>query len=167
MKNEKDIENFFKENYSDYLQTISLVSKDDSGETPISMIENDDVKIFNFDKGVLKKSGIIWEREIMAVDGLDFQNDTVYLIEFKNGKLNKKEDKIGIRLKLTESLLGIVRGFEDIKFKCDFENLLKLQKKYILVYNEEKNYMSASFGNILEGRANIQILKEILSKKIL
>ena len=55
MKNEKDIENFFKENYSDYLQTISLVSKDDSGETPISMIENDDVKIFKFDKGVLKK----------------------------------------------------------------------------------------------------------------
>ena len=100
----------------------------------------------------------------MAVDGLDFQNDTVYLIEFKNGKLNEKEDKIGIRLKLTESLLGIVRGFEDIKFKCDFENLLKLQKKYILVYNEEKNYMSASFGNILEGRANIQILKEILSE---
>jgi hypothetical protein len=78
--------------------------------------------------------------------------------------LNKKEDKIGIRLKLTESLLGIVRGFEDIKFKCDFENLLKLQKKYILVYNEEKNYMSTSFGNILEGRANIQILKEILSE---
>lgn len=130
------------------------------------MIENDDVKIFNFDKGVLKK---IWNNlgkryEIMAVDGLDFQNDTVYLIEFKNGKLNKKENKIGIRLKLTESLLGIVRGFEDIKFKCDFENLLKLQKKYILVYNEEKNYMSASFGNILEGRANIQILKEILSE---
>lgn len=28
MKNEKDIENFFKENYSDYLQTISLVSKE-------------------------------------------------------------------------------------------------------------------------------------------
>lgn len=64
MKNEKDIENFFKENYSDYLQTISLVSKDDSGETSISMIENDDVKIFNFDKGVLKKSGIIWERDM-------------------------------------------------------------------------------------------------------
>ena len=64
MKNEKDIENFFKENYSDYLQTISLVSKDDSEETPISMIENDDVKIFNFDKGVLKKSGIIWERDM-------------------------------------------------------------------------------------------------------
>ena len=64
MKNEKDIENFFKENYSDYLQTISLVSKDDSGETPISMIENYDVKIFNFDKGVLKKSGIIWERDM-------------------------------------------------------------------------------------------------------
>ena len=76
MKNEKDIENFFKENYSDYLQTISLVSKDDSGETSISMIENDDVKIFNFDKDVLKK---IWNNlgkryEIMAVDGLDFQN---------------------------------------------------------------------------------------------
>lgn len=39
------------------------------------MIENDDVKIFNFDKGVLKK---IWNNlgkryEIMAVDGLDFQ----------------------------------------------------------------------------------------------
>ena len=86
MKNEKDIENFFKENYSDYLQTISLVSKDDSGETSISMIENDDVKIFNFDKDVLKK---IWNNlgkryEIMAVDGLDFQNDTVYLIEFKS-----------------------------------------------------------------------------------
>lgn len=166
MKTEKDIENFFKENYRDYLQTISLVSKDDSGETPISMVENDNVKIFNFDKGVMKK---IWRNlgktyEIMAVDGLDFQNDNIYLIEFKNGKLNKKEDKIGIRLKLIESLLGIVRGFESVNFECNFKNLLKLKKKYILVYNEEKNYMPTSFGNLLEGRANIQILKEILSE---
>lgn len=166
MKIERDIENFFKENYKDYLQTISLVSKDDSNENPISMIENENIKIFNFDKGVLKK---IWKKsgkahEIMAVDGLDFQNDTIYLIEFKNGKLNKKEDKIGIRLKLIESLLGMIKGFEESNFECDFKNLLNLKKKYILVYNEEKNYLASSFGNILEGKVNIQILKELLSE---
>lgn len=166
MKLEKDIENFFKENYSDYLQPISLVSKDDSTSNFISMIEDKNIKIFNFDKGILKK---IWKRqgkthEIMAVDGLDFQNDTLYLIEFKNGKLNKKEDKIGIRLKLIESLLGIIKGFEEDKIECTFEELLKVKKKYILVYNEEKNYLVNSFGDTLEGKVNIQILKELLSE---
>lgn len=90
MKLEKDIENFFKENYSDYLQPISLVSKDDSTSNFISMIED--------------------------------------------------------------------------KIECTFEELLKVKKKYILVYNEEKNYLVNSFGDTLEGKVNIQILKELLSE---
>lgn len=138
-KTEVEINTYLNENYKDYINSISIISKDDKNDIP--MIDEENIKMFNYDKGIIKK---IWNKlekkyEIAAVDGLDFQNNTLYFIEFKNGKLSKKEDKLGIRLKMTESLIGLVKGFKKDSFDCDLHNLLSLKKRFILVYNEEKN----------------------------
>lgn len=159
MKKEIDIKNYLDKNYKDYINPISSISKDDCNNTP--MIEKENVKMFNYDKGVLKK---IWNElgksnEIAAADALDFQNNTLYFIEFKNGKLNKKEDKLGIRLKMTESLIGLVKGFKKDSFDCDLCSFLKLKKRFILVYNEEKNTINTPLEQF-KNLANIYPLKE-------
>lgn len=160
MKTEIEVNDYLNTNYKSYINSISIVSKDDCNNTP--MIEDENIKIFNYDKGVLKK---IWNQlgkihEIAAVDGLDFQNNTLYFIEFKNGKLNKKEDKFGIRLKMTESLIGLVKGFKKDSFECDLCNLLKLKKRFILVYNEEKNTLVNDPLEPFKNLANIYPLKQ-------
>lgn len=159
MKTEIEVNDYLNTNYKSYINSISIISKDDCNNTP--MIEGESIKMFNYDKGVLKK---IWNQlgkthEITAVDGLDFQNNTLYFIEFKNGKLNKKEDKFGIRLKMTESLIGLVKGFKKDSFDCDLCSFLKLKKRFILVYNEEKNTINTPLEQF-KNLANIYPLKE-------
>lgn len=58
MKTEIEVNDYLNTNYKSYINSISIVSKDDCNNTP--MIEDENIKMFNYDKGVIKKIGGQW-----------------------------------------------------------------------------------------------------------
>lgn len=96
-----------------------------------------DKKVVNFDKMkrlFCKEYLDIEETSMKSVDCyLELTTGEMVLIEFKNGKLKKEEEKIKLKLKLKDSMLIICDAFE--KSIKDVKDRLI----YIVVYNSEKN----------------------------
>ena len=124
------IEKFLKTKFKDNYQSLRFVSKRDDGNCSEPMF-NSEFKMYNFDKGMLKNNN-----PLCAVDGLDIQDDCIYFIEFKDGKIfDKEKEKKKIRLKLLESLIEI----QELLNFSSFNRINGLKKIFILVYNKEKN----------------------------
>lgn len=143
------------DDYSDYKQTLKKVSDE--------MYSEENIKFYNLDQGIFKRINKIEgkiSRELTSADCIDFQNNYIYLIEFKNGKIEKKEERFQIRLKLFESLIGILKIVKELNY--DINDIIKLNKKFILVYNEEKNVVNPN--RWIEGKANIEILQKQLQE---
>lgn len=160
MKTELEILNFLEENYPKCIKNIKIISKDK--ENKVSMVDNEEIKFFDFDEELLKRVYMGKNTSSLSgVDGLDIKNRTLYFIEFKNGNL--KKEKVKIRLKALESLVGLIKVFQKFSFECDFIDLCLLNKTFILVYNEEKNSANPN-SDRLKNLCDFTDLKEQLEQ---
>ena len=117
-------------------KTLSDCSKDDQGHELSDITEDvvdfDKVKEIYCDE-YLKASYTIFKSVDTYLEGT---NNQIFLIEFKNAKIDQKQ-KHGLHLKLKDSLLILTSLFElDLK---EFQKRLN----YIVVYCEEKNDVSS------------------------
>ena len=119
--------------------TLKQTSKDDNNE---EYMTESQIKVINFDSvgGDKYTRNNNLSIQLKTNDVLFLHNDRRYtFIEFKNGKLLDKSNRIDIK-KLKDIELKILNSMfvlEDIEEKS--LNTLKEITNYILVYNEEKN----------------------------
>ncbi|EGF15847.1 hypothetical protein J1C81_02975 [Streptococcus sanguinis] len=119
-------------------KTLRDCSKDDHGNALSNIVDDvvdfDNVKKFYCDKHLNASYTIL-----KSVDTyLEGNNNQIFLIEFKNAKIDQKQ-KHGLNLKLKDSLLILTDSFGF--------NLKDFQKRlnYIVVYSEEKNDVSSQY----------------------
>ncbi|MBR5598294.1 MAG: hypothetical protein IKW30_12960 [Lachnospiraceae bacterium] len=74
----KDIKSYLLNNYSNYLETISEMSKSDNGESLV----NDERKLYNFDKITEE---IYTNKTPESADSLYVSDKRVYFVEYKSG----------------------------------------------------------------------------------
>lgn len=147
-----DLKNFLENKCCDYYQTISIVSQRCDNEAKKSMIDDNKNKIYNYDQGILKKIKYE-ENNLCSVDGIDIKDETIYFIEFKDGKIfgkNKQNERKIIRLKAFESLIEILK----IPIDITFADICLLKKIFILVYSEEIHLQGKDFK--LEAKSNLK-----------
>ena len=121
-------------------KTLRDCSKDDQG-CALSNIDDDVVDFDNVKKIYCAKHLNASYTILKSVDTyLEGNNDQIFLIEFKNAKIDQKQ-KYGLHLKLKDSLLILTNSFGfDLK---DFQERLN----YIVVYCEGKNDVSSQYHN--------------------
>lgn len=122
------------------IQSIDVCSIDDNGAgEKVKMVTVED-PVINFDrfKTLFCNHELgITEEALKSVDCyLELDNGQIYLIEFKNGKIDNSVRK-DLNTKLKDSLLMINHSFE--------QNLgyAKTNINYVVVYNSTKNGLSA------------------------
>ena len=119
--------------------TLKQTSKDDNNE---EYMTESQIKVINFDSvgGDKYTRNNNLSIQLKTNDVLFLHSDRIYtFIEFKNGKLLDKSNRIDIK-KLKDIELKILNSMfvlGDIEEKS--LNILKEITNYILVYNEEKN----------------------------
>jgi REP element-mobilizing transposase RayT len=95
------------------------------------------MEVINFDllkKRYLKNNKVSDNSYLSSCDAVYTHNDEIYLIEFKNGKLNGDNNELrDIRKKISESLLTLLAVIEEDMPFC------KNHIHFILVYNAKKN----------------------------
>ena len=119
-------------------KTLRDCSKDDQGYA-LSNIADDVVDFDNVKKIYCAKHLNASYTILKSVDTyLEGNNNQIFLIEFKNAKIDQKQ-KHGLNLKLKDSLLILTDSFGF--------NLKDFQKRlnYIVVYSEEKNDVSSQY----------------------
>ena len=119
-------------------KTLRDCSKDDH-ENALSNIVDDVVDFDNVKKFYCDKHLNASYTILKSVDTyLEGNNNQIFLIEFKNAKIDQKQ-KHGLNLKLKDSLLILTDSFGF--------NLKDFQKRlnYIVVYSEEKNDVSSQY----------------------
>jgi hypothetical protein len=133
-----DGKDIFDREFKQYLRTLKEISRDDKGYPVI----NDQEKLYyNYDK-IKKKKVYKGAGEMPASpDTLIFKDDEIVFVEFKNGKIeNIRSEKKEIKLKAIEG--GFILLDKIIKkYNHSFQDVVKLNKSYVLVYNSEKNPM--------------------------
>lgn len=148
--------------YIDQFKTWSKVSLDDSNNE--SMIINEE-KCFDYDSGISKLHNS--EYPPRCVDGVIIKNNTLYFIEFKNGVIDKKI-VTDLRLKACESLIELSNILKKDGIEIEYNELVSLKTKFILVYNLDKNILKEKVENINQGflKETIQFTnaKKFLSK---
>ena len=85
----KDIKSHLADKYSDYLDTISMMSKSDDGK----ILVNDERKLYNFDKIT---EALYGNQHPESVDSMYASKRKIYFVEYKSGfkkKINKKNFK--------------------------------------------------------------------------
>lgn len=122
-------------------KTLSDCSKDDQGnelsDITDDVVDFDKVKEIYCDKHLDASHTIL-----KSVDTyLEGNNNQIFLIEFKNAKIDQKQ-KYGLNLKLKDSLLILTDSF-GFNLK-DFQERLN----YIVVYSEAKNDVSSEYFEI-------------------
>lgn len=142
---------------------LSDCSKDDQGYV-LSNIDDDVVDFDNVKKIYCDKHLNASYTILKSVDTyLEGNNDQIFLIEFKNAKIDQKQ-KHGLNLKLKDSLLILTDSF-GFNLK-DFQERLN----YIVVYREEKNDVSSEYlefatGNGIPASYKNRNLKRKISKR--
>lgn len=133
-------------------KTLRDCSKDDQGYA-LSNIADDVVDFDNVKKIYCAKHLNASYTILKSVDTyLEGNNDQIFLIEFKNAKIDQKQ-KHGLNLKLKDSLLILMDSFGF--------NLKDFQKRlnYIVVYREEKNDVSSEYLEIATENAILPSFK--------
>ncbi|MDR3259934.1 MAG: hypothetical protein LBT51_10045 [Fusobacteriaceae bacterium] len=83
--------------------------------------------------------------ELFIVSSEMMENNNIMMMKFDDGivKNNNKENR-GIRLKCFEYFIGIIEEFKNNQISCDLKDWLSIKKKFILVYNADKNSYTES-----------------------
>ena len=132
--------------YSHEKKSLKECSKDDHHNSVTDYLVSFEFKVIPFEHGLreiyLKKriEAVSQEYQYLAVcDSLHIHNDHIYLIEFKNGKVDNRE----IKRQVNSSLL-ILLDILQTNIHC-----LKQSISFILVYNEDKNKTEKTKGSIM------------------
>lgn len=93
---------------------------------------------------------VIGSAILSSVDALFFQNQEIFLVEFKNGcltssKIEKNKRKL-IRLEIQKKFYETMLVLMDLKNDFSFD-YFKKNATFILVYNEEKNFAKEKIQN--------------------
>ncbi|HAT6343875.1 TPA: hypothetical protein JAJ28_001590 [Aeromonas hydrophila] len=140
ISNEEIIYNKLLEVYPDAISTITQLSYNDNDR--VSFIHSE-ATAFNYDSVVNCHPEC--ENKEKSPDALFLRNETLYFVEFKDGKTNKED----IRLKIHEgvsTLYSFVRKHIHELSRDDFFNL---NIKYALIYRS-RNSNHSSFAEALE-----------------
>lgn len=144
-------------------KTLRDCSKDDQGYA-LSNITDDVVDFDNVKKIYCDKYLNASYTILKSVDTyLEGNNNQIFLIEFKNAKIDQKQ-KYGLHLKLKDSLLILMDSF-GFNLK-DFQERLN----YIVVYRENKNDVSSQYlqfatENAIPASFKNRNLKKKISKR--
>lgn len=161
----QEIKEIFVDNYHKCLEPLNEISKDCANN--MSMIPWT-IKFYNYDRiGELVFMG---EDKLKTPDMIFFKKDTIFFVEFKNGRIEGIKKKCenrdnqdecqyvkwDIKLKALEGAFIVLHQLAlKHKEKIDFSTIVNLKKCYILVYNKDKDRKSGEkrfgkrFGNQL------------------
>ncbi len=142
----------------DNKMTLKELSKDDSDNENIEYVTDSMLVATNFDlvKRLYTNSLGLSEEVVSSADALVETNDSIALIEFKNGTVVNRE----IKDKARDSLLIL----------CDIiEKEISYTRKYldfVLVYNESKNPLPNQYtkGVVRDSSSRLNISKYFLQK---
>lgn len=142
----------------DNKMTLKELSKDDSDNENIEYVTDSMLVATNFDlvKRLYTNSLGLSEEVVSSADALVETNDSIALIEFKNGTVVNRE----IKNKARDSLLIL----------CDIiEKEISYTRKYldfVLVYNESKNPLPNQYtkGVVRDSSSRLNISKYFLQK---
>lgn len=133
MLTQSDIETIVRKEFDDCLAPLREISLD--SENNVIMVDRPE-RFFHYDK--ITESVYKGGNCPKSPDMLLFGKNSLVFVEFKNGKIHSS-DRVNIKLKALEGsfivLHKIISNFRDI----EPEDICKLKKSYILVYNEAKN----------------------------
>lgn len=144
-------------------KTLRDCSQDDQGYA-LSNISDDVVDFDNVKKIFCDKHLKTSYTILKSVDTyLEGNNNQIFLIEFKNAQIDKKQ-KYGLNIKLKDSLLILTNSF-GFNLK-DFQERLN----YIVVYSESKNdvssqYLALATKNDIPASFKNRNLKKKISKR--
>ena len=129
------IQTSFQNNFQEYFETITEISKDDSQKEQTNLFCKSMTKLFNFEKFCQKEMGV---KDYDLVDALFCTNDSFIFIEFKSGKNIKPSN---VRLKIVDSIILLSEAIKNHlnlnSIQCEeYQNYKKI---YIVVYDHTKN----------------------------
>lgn len=127
-----EIKEIITDGFKECLQPLREISRDSQNNN--IMMDSPD-RFYSFDK--IAQCIYKGQNKPKSPDMIIFKNDSVIFVEFKNGKIHSS-DKDKIKLKAIEG--GFIVFHKVIsKYKnVTFEEIFKLKKSYVLVYNIEK-----------------------------
>lgn len=130
------IEEIFKREFGDYLHPLKQISEG---------LADHSAKFYNYEE-IADKRAYKDKNTPRRPDMALFLNDTIYFIEFKGGRIEKKE-KDRIKLQAIEGCFIVLHKIANsYNEEITFENILRIRKCFLLVYDEGVNsreYMRA------------------------
>lgn len=125
--------------FKDYMDTLKETSKDSNNAEYMTELTNGVINYDLFQEAYAKHYG---KKVTCSMDALVKAKDEWFFIEFKNGKIDKKQ-KTNISEKVGHSLYSFM---DNINVKTEY---CRNNVNFILVYNEQKNKHQGK-SNILE-----------------
>ncbi|MCA3944530.1 hypothetical protein [Vibrio vulnificus] len=159
ISNEEKIYNELAREYSSEIKSITELSYNSDQnkqfiESQVTGLDFDNVKNCHPNCPKLEKSP----------DALFYFNQTLYFIEFKEGKSEKSD----IRLKIHEALVTLYNYIVDKKIEISRDQFFELNIRYAVVFRPKKTKNRASFATTLDPLAKkyeLQNLEGFLIKK--
>jgi len=149
----KFIKKLLLEKYNDCFDTLKEVAKDDHDKNNIIYPIESSIKVLNFDSKLAEKLYRI--ERLSSVDTLDIQNNTINLIEFKNGGIKSPD----LRLKGSESFIVLYKLLKENKILEKYSEIFQYKFNYYIVLNNsvQKNqkYLKSTENYINRERLNI------------
>ncbi len=143
-----DVKELIHREFGDCLKSMQDIGWDSSNK--VSMVEirerfycyDDIVRRFYREIGPRQPGGDEDEEKddsLRSPDMILFKDDTLWFVEFKNGKINERV-KDNIKVKAVEGgLIVMYRIASTYKDNLNFPDILDLKKSFVLVYNDDKN----------------------------
>ncbi|NLM04949.1 MAG: hypothetical protein GX214_08015 [Clostridiales bacterium] len=141
----EEIKRYLNKNYQSNIKSLKDISYDKENKEYLSNLETSCMSYDDVIKDICKKDSIL---EFASPDAIFFKNDIVYFIEFKNAKIfdkYNKEYRMKIKLKLVEGgCIGLYKLANLAGIAVEFSDIIKLKKKYLVVYNSDKATKNAN-----------------------
>lgn len=144
--------------FNDKKETLQETSKDDSDPENIQYMTSSAKEVINFDlvkRDYTNQLGIS-EEAVTSADAITWSEEGIFVIEFKNGKVNNRniKDKVRDTLLIFLDIIG-----ETIEFSRN-------NMEFIVVYNLEKNPLPNQLkkGEVLEAPSRTAIADYFLGK---
>lgn len=119
--------------HSSYIQTFSVISKDNSISGKVIYISKSEEIAYCFDSIIQKLSRKRGGHPFCSVDAISFRDGYVNFIEFKNSRLDDK-----VKYNLYAKIAHSYRYFEKIVLNSQYFDKLGIRTRFILVYNPQK-----------------------------
>ncbi|QOR84144.1 hypothetical protein IMZ17_16980 [Geobacillus stearothermophilus] len=129
--------------YREFFQSIENISRDDQNNESLC---SSPFVCLAFDNAVQDLASKKGEDALKSPDLLHIQDNQLLFVEFKNGKIDKKERQ-SLRLKAIEGpFIGLYEMIKEHDPSISFHDIVKIDKVYYVVYNEEKNPQKRTAG---------------------